>query len=423
MNRREFFELTGCLGLAATSFPRLAKAQTSPSYDGPLFLSIHCGGGWDPTSFSDPKGRQAEDEPSPMNYSLMDTIKRPTMGAGAEDSAIRWAPMGMNDAFFERFWSKLLVINGIDTSTNNHMSGTRHVNSGVLDEGHPCLTSMVAAVHGGNMPLGFITNGGYDVTRGVVSRTRVGNLNSLRQISFPTRIDDATNYIHDDTFNTIKRYQQERLQRKMDSVRLPRLRRTLDKFMGVHSSENELSRLETYLPELNMFQTGLGRQGAVALAGYRAGVTISANLTTGGFDTHGNHDQNQSNALNRLSTGIAEIWDQVEAAGLEDKVTILVSSDFGRTPGYNMGNGKDHWPITSMLLMGAGITGNRVLGATTHGHRTIPVNRETFQPDEDGIILTPAHVHRALREMLGVNAHNVARDFPLTAELLPILQG
>ena len=45
--------------------------------------------------------------------------------------------------------------------------------------------------------------------------------------------------------------------------------------------------------------------------------------------------------------------------------------------------------------MGAGITGNRVLGATTHGHRTIPVNRETFQPDEDGIILTPAHVHRA----------------------------
>ena len=421
MNRREFFELTGCLGLAATGLPGLAKAQGQTSYDGPLFLSVHCGGGWDPTSFSDPKGRETEDQPNPMNYYLMEDIKRPTMGDGAELSPIRWAPMGMNDAFFERFWSKLLVINGVDTSTNNHMSGTRHVNSGVLDEGHPCLSSMVAAVHGGSMPLGFITNGGYDVTRGVVARTRVGNLNALRQISFPNRIDEESNYVHDDTFSIVKRYQQERLQRKADALRLPRMKRTLERFIGVHSNENELSRLESYLPELNMFQSSLGRQGAVALAGYRAGVTISANLTTGGFDTHSNHDQNQGNALDRLTVGLTELWDQVEAAGLEDKVVIFVSSDFGRTPGYNNGNGKDHWPITSMLLMGGGIRGNRVLGATTHGHRTIPVNPETFQPDEDGIILTPAHVHRALRERFGLNSSEVVRDFPLTAELLPLL--
>jgi hypothetical protein len=331
--------------------------------------------------------------------------------------------MGMNDAFFERFWSKLLVVNGVDTSTNNHMSGTRFVNSGVLDEGHPCLSSMVAAVHGSTLPLGFITNGGYDVTRGVVSRTRVGNLDALRQISYPTRINDNSKYMHDQTFDAVKRYQQERLQRKLDSVRLPRLKRTLEKYMSVHSSENELSPLESYLPELNSFQTGLGRQGAVALAGYRAGVTVSANLTTGGFDTHGNHDQNQANALDRLSTGVAEIWDQVEAAGLEEKVIIMVSSDFGRTPGYNAGNGKDHWPITSMLLLGAGIRGNRVIGQTTHGHRTIPVNPETFEPDDTGIILTPAHVHTALRSHLQLNENSVVRDFPLATELLPILQG
>lgn len=423
MNRREFFELTGCFGLAAAGIPSLAKAQISPSYSGPLFLSIHCGGGWDPTSFSDPKGREAEDQPNPMNYYLSEAIKRPTIGSGAESSPIRWAPMGMNDAFFERFWSKLLVVNGVDTSTNNHMSGTRFVNSGVLDEGHPCLSSMVAAVHGSTLPLGFITNGGYDVTRGVVSRTRVGNLDALRQISYPTRINDNSKYMHDQTFDAVKRYQQERLQRKLDSVRLPRLKRTLEKYMSVHSSENELSQLESYLPELNSFQTGLGRQGAVALAGYRAGVTVSANLTTGGFDTHGNHDQNQANALDRLSTGVAEIWDQVEAAGLEEKVIIMVSSDFGRTPGYNAGNGKDHWPITSMLLLGAGIRGNRVIGQTTHGHRTIPVNPETFEPDDTGIILTPAHVHTALRSHLQLNENSVVRDFPLATELLPILQG
>ena len=88
-----------------------------------------------------------------------------------------------------------------------------------------------------------------------------------------------------------------------------------------------------------------------------------------------------------------------------------------------MGNGKDHWPITSMLLMGAGIRGNREIGSTTHGHRTKAVNPETFEEDETGIILTPAHVHRALRETLNLNDHSVVRDFPLSAELLPLLQG
>ena len=105
MNRRDFFELTGCLGLAATSLPALAQAQSGPSYDGPLFLSIHCGGGWDPTSFSDPKGREAEDQPNPMNYYLSETIRQPTLGEGAEASPVRRAQMGMKDAFFERFWS------------------------------------------------------------------------------------------------------------------------------------------------------------------------------------------------------------------------------------------------------------------------------------------------------------------------------
>ena len=57
----------------------------------------------------------------------------------------------------------------------------------------------------------------------------------------------------------------------------------------------------------------------------------------------------------------------------------------------------------------------------THGHRAIPVNPETFEQDEDGIVLTPAHVHRALREKFGLNASNVVRDFPLSAELLPLL--
>ena len=89
----------------------------------------------------------------------------------------------------------------------------------------------------------------------------------------------------------------------------------------------------------------------MAIAGYRTGITISANLSTGGFDTHSDHVNRQTQALDRLSSGIDEIWDEVVLHGLEDRVVILVTSDFGRTPGFNDGNGKDHWPVTSMMVM------------------------------------------------------------------------
>ena len=342
MNRRQFFELTGLMGMTAAMGTPSAFAQTTTGYNGPLFLSIHCGGGWDPTSFCDPKGRATEDEPNPMNYYLQENIGRPTGSAFADASPIRWAPMAENQAFFERFWQRLLVINGVDTSTNNHMSGTRHVNSGVLEEGHPCFASMLAATHGGDLPLSFITNGGYDVTRGIVSRARLGNINALRRLSYPHQAQNGSNFLHASTFDRVRHYQMQRLERQRSVASLPRLKRSLEKFSVAHSSENELARLEDFLPELNGFNTNLGRQGAVALAGYRAGITISANLTTGGFDTHSNHDNNQGNALTNLTQGIHEVWDQVEEFGLQDQVVLFVSSDFGRTPGYNGGNGKDH---------------------------------------------------------------------------------
>ena len=44
---------------------------------------------------------------------------------------------------------------------------------------------------------------------------------------------------------------------------------------------------------------------------------------------------------------------------MDDQIVVVVGSEFARTPGYNGGNGKDHWPITSMIVMANGIDGNR----------------------------------------------------------------
>ena len=92
-----------------------------------------------------------------------------------------------------------------------------------------------------------------------------------------------------------------------------------------------------------------------------------------------------------------EIWAEVERHGLEDRVLIMVNSDFGRTPRYNEGMGKDHWPITSLFFMGAGIRGNRVIGASDDGVRALSVNTDTLALDPNGINIQPSHIHASLR--------------------------
>jgi hypothetical protein len=64
-------------------------------------------------------------------------------------------------------------------------------------------------------------------------------------------------------------------------------------------------------------------------------------------------------------------------------VLLYVSSDFGRTA-YNGaedegGRGKDHWPITSDLLIGLGAMQAQVGGGTVIG-RTTPLINNTPQP-------------------------------------------
>lgn len=416
MNRRDLLKIAGLQAFSfagLSALPKFAFADgESYAYDGPLFLSIHAGGGWDPTSFCDPKGRLNEQSPDPVNHYFIDQIRSPSVS-----SPIKWAPMGQNEAFFQAHYDKMLVINGVDTYTNNHSTGTRYVNSGELNEGHPAFAAMLAAVKGPNLPMAFITNGGYDVTRGITPRSRLGQLGIVAKIAEPNK--DGERFYHPETvLSQLEAFRQSRVDQKIATQGLPRLQDSLNKIAESRSGRNELKRLTQNLPNLNQFRTSIGQQGAIALAGYRSGVTISATLSEGGFDTHGQHDTNQSNALNRLTAGVMELWTEIERQGMEDRVLIMISSDFGRTPRYNEGNGKDHWPITSVIFMGAGIQGNRVIGGSDDQFRALSYNLDTLERDENGVHIEPKHIHQALRQHFGIDQQPVSASYPLTAPAL-----
>jgi uncharacterized protein (DUF1501 family) len=418
MDRRDFMKLAGLCGLSV-AVPFKARAQESILYEGNFFVQVNAGGGWDPTSFCDPKGALNQDEMdngNPMNRSYFtDDIEV----AGN----IPYAPVGSNANFFQNYQNELLVINGIDTQTNGHDSGARHTWSGKLAEGHPAWGALVAAAKSRLSPMAFLSNGGFDLTQGLVAPTRSGNTNVLQRIAFPHRMDTNNEESLFHTQNTIDRIataQRERLEAAQTQNRLQRIKSAMSTLYTARIGENEVQRLTDFLPDqLDNSGNRLFRQAQLALASYAAGLTVSANLSVGGFDTHGNHDANHIPRLAQLLDGVDFLMQEAERMGIRDRVVVVVGSDFGRTPGYNGGNGKDHWSITSMMAMGPGITGGRVIGGTDERHRAKNIDPDTFEVVNDGgVRIEPGHVHRELRRIAGIEEDEVVRGYPVNVNSL-----
>lgn len=415
MNRRDFLKLAGLAGLtvipgsSAIGGGEVGGPLPEPhAYEGTFWVFVNAGGGWDPTSLCDPKGRANDMDPDPMNMYLSSDI----LSAGN----IQYAPVGGNDAFFQKYFQDLLIINGLDMQTNGHDSGSRHAWSGRLVEGFPSLAALVAATAGPELPMSYLSFGGYDLTAGIVARTRSGNTNALGRIAYPERIDPQN---ADDRFHSVKAdelIQQARDGRRATqelSASLPAEQIAMSQMFTATDGANELKLLQQYLPDMLDQTNPIRRQAQVALAAYRAGICVSVNINTGGFDTHGDHDNLHIPRLQLLLEGVDAIWEEAALQQVADNMIVVVGSDFGRSPGYNANNGKDHWSVSSMMLMGKGISGNRVIGATTDRHQPLAVDPSSLAVSESGVRIEPQHVHYELRKLAGIADGPFASMFPI----------
>jgi hypothetical protein len=257
-----------------------------------------------------------------------------------------------------------------------------------------------------------------------VARTRAGNINVLQRLAYPSRMnpDDELSAFHSPaTEEIIARAQKDREVALLENQGLPRIRQAMSTLFTSRSGSNELRRLTEYLPE-TFSDNPIGEQAQLAIAAFRAGVCVSANLSIGGFDTHGDHDNQHIPRLQTLLEGIDVLWTEAETHGVADRVFVAVGSDFGRSPGYNDGNGKDHWPITSMMFMGKGVTGNRVVGSSTYRHQAIGVDLDTLATNEspDAPHITPGNICQAIRQLAGLTDSELAAAFPIENQLIPL---
>jgi len=147
---------------------------------------------------------------------------------------------------------------------------------------------------------------------------------------------------------------------------------------------------------------------------------VSANLSwsiaSGQFD--GWQLDNFADWMDRFNI----LQDEIDAFGLRESIILVAGSSGGRTPMYLEDKMKGEWSVTSMLLMGPGILGNRVIGQTDADLRPVPLDPKTLSPSPspDGVRLGPAHIHRALRGLFGVSGSPLAERFPLSGVDLPL---
>ena len=430
LDRRDFLKLASCVGLSVVaphawggkdlSYGRRGIAVDA--YTGTFFLLFHAGGGYDPTHLCDPKPANGPNDPNPVT-NIQEVATTGNISYPANFPAEIYDPNALGvgqfiPTFFERYADRLTCINGLDMQTNGHDTGTQAMWTGRLTEGAPSLGAYLAGTFNSALPMAFLAFGGFTETAGVAPRTRAGNLGALARLAYPTRSnpDDELSTFHSSrALELIDEAQWHRDQAIISGQGLPKIRASASTLFESRAGSNELQRLQEFLPD-ELPQDGLQQQVVVALAAYRAGISVSANLSVGGFDTHGDHDASQIPALEQLLAGIDYAMTEAGRQGIGDRIVIIVGSDFGRTPGYNDGNGKDHWPITSMLFMGQGIQGNRVVGATTENHDAygITPDLQIDTSEDPALKILPGHVHSAIRDKYALgDANPLAQLAPL----------
>jgi uncharacterized protein (DUF1501 family) len=446
MKRRDFIQILAATGMTA-SFPVTANKAFAEVPDQFLVI-VNAGGGWDPTSLCDPKGnlqQYAQERPDANNGGSINSVD---LNSANTASGIQWSDIPIIDGnaanpggatlrvrdqfskYFPVYADRITVINGIDNGTNNHSSGNRATWSGHLEMGYPSLAALFAASTNPTLPMAYISNGGYDFTASLVSRARASSADFIDELADPNSNEylyrSANNNGQDiNVFKQIKLAQKQRLERQQAQAELPLRRQQLNQLFTVRQEDNDLAKLseekeliEAALPTNNHMNNrgqGFKRQASLVAAAFKAGVAASANISTGGFDTHGNHDRSQYQSLGDLLEGVIYLQEALAQAGIADRTTVVIGSDFGRTPYYNTGNGKDHWPVTSMMVMhpsGNG-KGGKVFGKSTYKYRSQALDRRSGESSANGELLTPAHINLALRKELGIHSNTLASRFPL----------
>ena len=442
MLRRSFLQSMGAGAVTLFLPPPGARAATAlPRY----WLNLHAGGGMCALSSYDPY-------PAPVRSFSQSSITQhgvfslsPFLGAPSnypDPTTGRADTQGYYTRFFDKYKDRLLLIRGVDNQSGDHPTAANYAMTGGLALPYPNFTALAAAVLNPSLPMAYI--GGN--TQGIIggSQADMGTLRAASQpllrMASPNLPDPANGnnlFQMDSTWREVEGAINSRLARLQGQERVA-FRAQQRALMQVARSNTDNTALIGVLN--NLFSKPVNPNASAAtidvlIGCFQAGLALGATLdaqpgalfdTFGNFDSHADHDARQYPLLDASLRVLDYAIASADAAGLN--LNIMLSSDFGRTAGYGGGTGTDHNPAaSSYMFIGPDFKGGRVVGATTIdptlGYIGLPINATNLQEDPNGVHLTAAHIHAALRQVSGIDKATLSQRFTVSQPVLPLFAG
>lgn len=390
----------GSLGTMG-ALPRQAQAAGTDR----KFLFFFAGGGWDATPL-DPKF--GPDGISPVGGTDMDPDTM--LGTAGNLSWSSGPDRPSMDRYFTRWGRRTALLRGVNVHSAGHEAGMKWVMTGTSASSVPDWPSILASRGTVEYPMPYLVFGGpaypgpfgAAVVRGgggTLLELLDGSINGradLRSPVVPTPMDEMVDqFVHD----RAARYAAKRT--GLGALRAEDLRGNIERSMELEGRRFEAG--------LNDIGRSMLDQALLAVEVMRLGLTRCAMIRIpGGWDTHGGNQRvgaqmdNFFRDLDALMGHLAATPGTV-ADWLIDEVTVVATSELGRTPKFNGSMGRDHWPYTSMLAAGSGIAGDRAIGETDEGFVANTVDFRTGLYSGSGDVIGTEHVGTALLKLGNVD--------------------
>ena len=319
-------------------------------------------------------------------------------------------------AFFEAYGSLATVINGLQVQSLVHADCSKRLLTGTNSDANPDIGAIIAYELGRELPAPYLVLGQTSYTGALASiAARAGTANQIGTLlqplaAFPNAAGDFTpRYLPDDAEQAlIRQYVEARTAREQATRGMyGHNQRRLQDFADSLERGDALASVGNF-GDFD-FTRDLAVQAQLGLDALEQGLSHVVQMEMGDWDTHAGN-AGQAMRHEALYAGLLALVDELAnrpGAGtgskLIDETIVIAVSEMGRTPLLNDAAGKDHWPVTSALVLGGGLSGGRVLGGTDDQLQGLPVDLATGMVSEGGNALQYGNFAAGLLAAAGVD--------------------
>lgn len=419
ISRRNFLIKTMGVGgaLALMDTLRLAKASTStPLHTDRYFVFAHFLGGWDAILTTDPKDPALYDDDEL-------TVAEYGVETGYGDLGLSSDPRIFTDVDglilgpyigdLENFANRISVVRGMTVTSVAHEAAQMHLFTGKTPAGTgpraSSIATILASILGGEQLMPNLVAGvpSYNLDRpSWASGLKADRMADLQDLLSPgvSTLDIAERDALDEFF--------EREASRMNTPRMSSIfeNRSLSRGLIEENVAEDFNPLNANLavPFENLGNTTALMAYQALTQGYSRCVSLQAmpfsDAHNGGY-WRNLHRWHLLGGFNQVAALAAELEATPYPTGGTwlDKTTIVCCSEFNRSPFLNQTGGRDHAATNSCLLLGGGIAGGKVIGASHEKSMAAQaIDLQTGSVDENGSTVSVENIAATLIKSLGI---------------------